>query len=57
MNRKAHKKQIKNKWQLGCLKMNESILQMIIKLIVRSCLKENKKPSRGIAAPHDAKGS
>lgn len=57
MNRKAHKKQIKSKWQLGWLKMSEKILQKTTKLIAKSCFKENRKPSREIAAPHEANGS
>lgn len=56
MNRKAHKNQIKSKWQLGWLKKNVNILQKIIKPIVKSCLKKSKEPSREIAVPHDAKG-
>lgn len=32
-------------------------MQKITKLIVKICLKENKKLSREIAVPHDARGS
>lgn len=55
MNSKAHKKQIKSKWQLGWLKKNVNSLQKIIKLIVKSCLKQSKKPSKEITTVHDAK--